>query len=70
MSGGVIEKDLSAQPTATAQQEEPRSYKTMAFKVDEELQKAMRLHCLKNGKVMAVVINNLMRDYLSEHDKD
>lgn len=47
--------------------EEKKSYRTMAFKVEEDLQKEMRLYCLQNGKIMATVLNNLMRNYLKEN---
>lgn len=43
-----------------------KSYKTMAFKVDEELQMAMKLHCVKTGKQMGTVLNELIEQYLKD----
>lgn len=45
-----------------------KSFKTMAFKVEEGLQTALKIHCMLNGKVMADELNAMIRDYLNEHD--
>lgn len=43
------------------------SYKTMAFKVEEDLQTSLKVHCARTGKTIAEVLNELMRQHLKDH---
>lgn len=45
-----------------------KSFKTMAFKVEEDLQTALKIYCMLNGKIMADELNAMIRDYLKKHD--
>ena len=42
-------------------------FKTMAFKVEEDLHSSMKVHCARSGKTIADVINELMRQHLKEN---
>jgi hypothetical protein len=39
-------------------------YKTMAFRVEEDLHTLLKLNSIKNNKQMGIIINDLIRDYL------
>lgn len=69
MSGILSNREPRSKGLDVASDLKPvKSYKTMAFKVEEELQMAMKLHCVKTGKQMGAVLNELMRQYLRELD--
>lgn len=48
--------------------DDKKTYKTMAFKVEEDLQSAMKIHCVRTGKVMANELNDLIREFLIKND--
>jgi predicted HicB family RNase H-like nuclease len=42
------------------------TYKTMAFKVEEHLHTALKLHAVKKNEQIGAVVNDLLRAYLKE----
>ncbi len=43
-------------------------YKTMAFKVEEDLHTALKLNSVKKNKQMGTIVNELIRDYLKSQN--
>jgi len=69
MSGGLL-SNREARPKSldVAEDKSKISYKTMAFKVEEDLHTALKIHAVRKNKQIGTIINELIKAYLQEQE--